>query len=125
MNKKNIRNTDYDRYEIDMKCPLCDSEYVEAYYFHGTWIYVCEDCTFMGLEYVDRNDLKNLELFEKLRSTPVDVIMDRELEDDNTDFGGIAFAGETVRDFVEDYYPSIWDLNHDLTVCGIKPIEEW
>ena len=51
--------------------------------------------------------------------------MDKELKDDSTDFGGIAFAGETVRDFVEDYYPSIWDLNHDLTVCGIKPIEEW
>lgn len=66
--KKNIKNIDYDKYETDMKCPLCNSEQVETYYFNGTWIYICEDCAFMGLEYIDRNDLKNLELFEKLIS---------------------------------------------------------
>ena len=119
------RKTDYDLYFVDMKCPLCDSHNIEAYHFHGTWIYVCEDCTFIGMEYANKHDLENLKLFEKLRSTPVSRVMNYVLEDDDTDFGGTAFFGEKVKDFVEEYYWSVWELNKDLVTCGIKPIEKF
>lgn len=121
-----MNNTDYDKYEVDVKCPICDSHNVEAYLFHGTWIYTCEDCTFIGMEYKNKQDLINLKLFDKLRSTPVKKVLNYVLEDDETDYGGTAFFGETVRDFIEDvYYPSVWDLNKDLIICGIKPIEKF
>ncbi len=118
--------SDYDTYEVNMKCPICDNHMVEGYLFHGTWIYVCEDCLFLGLEYKDKKDLENLKLFEKIRNTPVKKVLNYVLEDDDTDFGGVAFFGETVKDFIEDqYYSSVWELNKDLIICGIKPIEKF
>ena len=55
--------------------------------------------------------------------------MDFLLEDDpDTPFGGIAFAGETVRDFVEESngwgedISTIEQLNANLIECGIKAI---
>lgn len=54
-------------------------------------------------------------------------ILDIELEDDDTEYGGIAFLGETVRDFLdafddEDRPHDIDELNKTLVECGIKPI---
>lgn len=54
-------------------------------------------------------------------------ILDIELEDDDTLFGGVAFSGETVRDFLdsfeeEDRPHDIDELNKKLVECGIKPI---
>ena len=50
-----------------------------------------------------------------------------ELEDDNTEYGGIDFIGETVRDFLEYAELSIFDTVEDLNIilkeCGIKPIK--
>lgn len=56
-------------------------------------------------------------------------LFDYVLEDDNTETGGTAFDGETVRDFVEEldgvdpYEMGLEELNRDLIACGIKPIE--
>lgn len=51
------------------------------------------------------------------------------LEDDSADIGGVAFEGETVRDFLEDDIDRIEnitlaELNDSLIMCGIKPIKE-
>lgn len=49
--------------------------------------------------------------------------LDVELEDDNsTPNGGTAFAGETVRDFIETNYKNLDELNTDLVACGILPV---
>ena len=61
--------------------------------------------------------------------------LDYELEDDNTDFGGIAFLGEKVSDFVDCINgnggnggkvlllgDNIQELNKVLKECGIKEI---
>lgn len=49
------------------------------------------------------------------------------LEDDNTSFGGTAFEGETVEDFIETTLlsknNSVEELNEQLVACGIIPIE--
>ena len=122
--KTKIRITDYDTYSVDMKCPICDSHDVEGYFFHGTWIYVCEDCNFLGIEYRDKRDLENLKLFEKLRSTPVSKIRNYRLESKSSS-NVTTLLGETVKDFAEVYYPSVWELNKDLVLCDIKPIEKF
>ena len=49
------------------------------------------------------------------------------LKDDKTPYGGTAFAGETVGDFLdeldedEEVY-SLEELNEHLVKCGIKPL---
>lgn len=50
-------------------------------------------------------------------------------KDYDTAFGGVAFKGETLGDFINEYYPSInpatFDidtLNKDLVECGIQPV---
>lgn len=51
-----------------------------------------------------------------------------ELEDDDTETGGVSFNGETVEDFIADTDMSSEDdldkLNKALVSCGIKPINE-
>lgn len=55
-------------------------------------------------------------------------ILDYILEDDSTsEWGGTAFIGETVRDFLEDYTEepeqlTVNALNTLLEECGIKKI---
>ena len=55
-------------------------------------------------------------------------ILDYILEDDSTgEWGGVAFIGETVRDFLEDYTEepeqlTVNALNTLLEECGIKKI---
>lgn len=50
-----------------------------------------------------------------------------ELEDDETEFGGIAFFGETLADFMSElslrYSTPISKVNTYLHQCGIKPIK--
>lgn len=122
------KREDYDEHIIDeVQCPHCSSHMVTGYLFKGTWIYVCEDCNFLGFEYRNKQDMENLKLFEKLRGTSVSKVMNYVLEDDETETGGTAFFGEKVRDFIEygDNYGSVWELNKDLIACGIKPIEKF
>lgn len=53
-------------------------------------------------------------------------ILNIELEDDKQDFGGVAFAGETVKDFIEDIEldenMELNDFNKILYNCGVKEI---
>ena len=54
-------------------------------------------------------------------------VMDIELRDDDSPTGGIAFAGETVRDFLftidrDEEIKTIAELNKALHDCGIKPV---
>ena len=62
------------------------------------------------------------------QSRQVRDFLDYELEDDDTETGGISFNGETVRDFIADTgikdTDSIDTLNKALTTCGIRPINE-
>lgn len=54
-------------------------------------------------------------------------ILNTELKDDKSDYGGIAYLGETVEDFIESVgiAPSnINELNDALKECGIEPIKE-
>lgn len=56
-----------------------------------------------------------------------EAYMDIELEDDGTEYGGIEFAGETLRDFLtgldeSDRPVDVKELNELLVECGIKPI---
>lgn len=53
-------------------------------------------------------------------------VLDLELEDDDTETGGTSFAGETVRDFLEEAdceITTLEELNEALTGCGIRPIK--
>ena len=56
------------------------------------------------------------------------AVMDVVLEDDDTDCGGVGFAGETVWDFVSstwresDAIKTVDELNKALIACGIKPV---
>jgi hypothetical protein len=63
--------------------------------------------------------------------------LDYELEDDETEYGGIAFLGEKVKDFFDDINGNggnneiplllsddVEVLNKVLKNCGIKPIKE-
>ena len=55
----------------------------------------------------------------------LDKIHNIVLEDDDSPYGGTAFTGETVGDFLEDNdeFDSIEELNDVLMECGIKPIK--
>lgn len=57
----------------------------------------------------------------------IKYVLNMELHDDNTDFGGVSFLGETVEDFIAETGFTKWDsveeLNKVLIQCGIKPIE--
>lgn len=49
--------------------------------------------------------------------------LDYELKDDNTEFGGISYIGETLEDFIAEVEISdIDDINIILKECGIEPI---
>lgn len=53
------------------------------------------------------------------------------LEDDGVSWGGVAFRGETVGDFLDSVDPygnqiiTIQELNKTLESCGIKTIDFW
>jgi len=60
----------------------------------------------------------------------LDKIVDIKLQDDDTPYGGISFAGETVLDFLFSIdecdvknMNTVDDLNLALKECGIKPIK--
>ena len=52
--------------------------------------------------------------------------LDYKLKDDNTEFGGISYIGETLEDFIAEVgiseTCSINDINKALKECGIEPI---
>lgn len=53
--------------------------------------------------------------------------LDIVLEDDNTPFGGTAFEGETVEDFIRSFGTELHNCTPDeldaaLIECGIKPV---
>lgn len=53
--------------------------------------------------------------------------LDYKLKDDNTEFGGISYIGETLGDFIAEVGMSetcdIDNVNKALKVCGIEPIK--
>lgn len=53
--------------------------------------------------------------------------LDYKLKDDNTEFGGISYIGETLGDFIAEVEISdiddIDNVNKALKVCGIEPIK--
>ena len=64
-----------------------------------------------------------------MKPLTLEDVKDFLLEDDpDTPFGGIAFAGETVRDFIEEAngwgedITTVEQLNKNLIECGIKAI---
>lgn len=50
-----------------------------------------------------------------------------ELIDDNTNFGGISYIGETLQNFIEEVgmneTDNMEDVNKALKECGIQPIK--
>ena len=49
--------------------------------------------------------------------------LDYKLKDDNTEFGGISYIGETLGDFIAEVEVcDIDDINKALKECGIEPI---
>ncbi len=72
-------------------------------------------------------DFERRILFER-NKTP-DEILDMKLVDDGSNLrGGLAFDGETVKDFLEDIYLpssiSMEEFNKQLIYSGIKPIDK-
>ena len=57
-----IGNSDY----CDMECPLCEENHIKHINYNNTQIYVCEDCSFVALEFVEDKDIENLEEYLKL-----------------------------------------------------------
>lgn len=76
--------------------------------------YVYEEFYLKGIKVKD---------FEELSA---EHFLDIELKDDETDFGGISFIGETLRNFLDEvdlpYTSSLKDVNQALIECGIKQI---
>lgn len=56
-----------------------------------------------------------------------DEVLNQELEDDSTKFGGIAYYRETLREFIEDANlnenATLKELDEVLKKCGIKPLK--
>lgn len=54
-------------------------------------------------------------------------ILEQKLEDNGSPYGGISFAGETVKDFIEEAGLSeditLAELNGKLNACGIKTLK--
>ena len=49
--------------------------------------------------------------------------LDYKLKDDNTEFVGISYIGETLGDFIAEVgISNIDDINKALKECGIEPI---
>lgn len=53
--------------KTDLKCPLCEETNVKLIEFRGTYIYICEDCPFVGFEDIDYLDCDNMISFLKDR----------------------------------------------------------
>lgn len=53
--------------------------------------------------------------------------LDYELQDDETNFGGISYVGETLKDFIAEVglneNTAMRYVNASLKQCGIKPIQ--
>lgn len=68
-----------------------------------------------------------LERLEDCVNMEVLELLDVELEDDESLYGGVSFAGETLRDFMLGlnipFNISLEDLNRELQDCGIKPLK--
>lgn len=57
----------------------------------------------------------------------IEPYLDIVLEDDDTPFGGTAFTGETVRDFIQSFGTELHnctpeELDSALVECGIRPV---
>ena len=61
-------------------------------------------------------------LFEKYGEDWKNVV----LQDNNLPFGGIAFVGETLGDFLDEEVDptslTMEELNRDLEICGIRAV---
>ena len=75
-----------------------------------------------------RSESSNESIEEAKETISLEDVMDVELEDDETATGGVSFAGETVKDFIEEVeddetkITTIDELNKALKQCGIKPV---
>ena len=60
-------------------------------------------------------------------NTTAETYLDDELEDDDTPYGGKAFIGETLRDFLLEIGKPLdspmYKVNNWLVGCGLKPIK--
>lgn len=43
-----------------MTCPMCKENKMYCKTYKGTYIYICEPCPFVGFEYIDKKDVKNM-----------------------------------------------------------------
>lgn len=64
---KNNKRPKGNHYSNNIVCPLCEEEHITHKEYNGTHIYICEDCPFIGLEYIDVKDAENLLDFLKNR----------------------------------------------------------
>lgn len=76
---------------------------------------------------IDENLIEEDHDIEEFDIPSAKEFMDRVLEDDETDEGGVSFVGETLADFLEETMLSpdlnMHEVNENLIECGIKPIE--
>jgi len=73
----------------------------------------------------DLEDVLEAAMAEPKLDPMVEAILDRELEDDDSDHGGVDFPGETVRDFIasaegDDWYPTMDELSDAMKLCGVR-----
>ena len=61
-------------------------------------------------------------------SNEIKPYLNVELEDDSSPYGGTAFAGETLSDFLyeinDESITTMKQVNKALKECGIKPIKK-
>lgn len=67
--------TRYRKRSMD-NCPLCNSEDIHYTVKGKTFIYTCEECPFVGFEYIDAENLKDLNEYLK-RGVSNDTLMYR------------------------------------------------
>lgn len=105
----------------------------------GSGKYWCEEFKLEDYEYANKWLNNEIEYEDYLNKTEIDLnkitvkdMLDYKLEDDGSSTGGLSFAGETLKDFLDEELEelnledsldtSIFWINDRLKVCGVKEI---
>lgn len=126
-----MRLNDYITYSNSLKCPFCEEETMETICYKGTYIYVCDECTFVGLEYRTNKDIENLQECIFLRNTEVKPVLDYRLYKEE-DYEGCPDDITNVKEFLDFLWSerphqnvsNMFELNYWLMFYGFRPIEK-
>ena len=126
-----MKLNDYITYSNSLKCPFCEEETMNTVCFKGTYIYICDECTFMGFEYRNAKDIENLQECILLRNTEANSVLNYHLyrEEENEECPDDITSVEEFLNFLWSERPyqnvaNVFELNYWLMFYGFSPIEK-